>query len=62
MTVKTKRIPLPMESESDERCGFRIGPNGEIEWLTRAETTALVRRTLYEAMVNAGFRMKRTLH
>jgi hypothetical protein len=61
MTVRTKTIRL-MESESDEFCGFRIGPNGEFEWLTRAETDAIVRRTLCDAMVNAGFRMKRTLH
>jgi hypothetical protein len=61
MTVKTKKI-LSMQSEDEGPCGFRIGPNGEVEFLTRAETDAVIRRALYEAMVDAGFRRRRTLH
>jgi hypothetical protein len=30
--------------------------------LSRAETTAIIRRAIYDSIVKAGFRIPRTLH
>jgi hypothetical protein len=62
MTARTKtmrRTPV----ESDQPGGFRIGPNGEVEVMTQAETEAVVKRAIREAMYSAGWpRFGRTLH
>jgi hypothetical protein len=60
MKVRTKSSP--MKSASEQQCGCRIGPNGEVEVLSRAETTAIIRRAIYDSIVKAGFRIPRTLH
>jgi hypothetical protein len=57
-----KKIVRPMEL-SDQPVGFRIGADGEIEMMTQAETEAVVRRAIREAMYRAGWpRPNRTLH
>lgn len=64
MTVKKLKMP-PNWREGEQPAGFRIGPNGEVEMMTEAETLAVVWRTIYESMIRAGFRIrpsKRSLH
>jgi hypothetical protein len=47
----------------EQACGFRIGPNGEVEVMTQAEAEAVVKRAIREAMYSAGWpRLGRTLH
>jgi hypothetical protein len=45
----------------EQSCGFRIGPNGEVEVMTPAETEAVVKRAIWEAM-RRGLAASRTLH
>jgi hypothetical protein len=52
----------PTWHEGVQPAGFRIGPNGELEWTTEAEAEAVVHRAIREAMVAAGWRRDRTLH
>jgi hypothetical protein len=59
--TKKKMIP-PTWPEGEEPAGFRIGADGELEWMTEEEADAVVRRAFGEAMVEAGWRRKRTLH
>jgi hypothetical protein len=62
MTARKKIVP--QTRLSDEVPGFRIGPNGEVEVLTKAEVDALIARTLREA-IEAGLpirRFEQTLH
>ncbi len=62
MTVKKLMMP-PEWLEGEPRVGFRIGPNGEIEMMTEAETLAAVMRAIREAMYRAGWpRSARKLH
>ncbi|WP_155255101.1 hypothetical protein [Bradyrhizobium elkanii] len=61
MTAKKKMIP-PTWPEGENPAGFRIGPDGELEWMTEEEADALVKRAIGEAMIAAGWRRKRTLH
>ncbi len=56
MTLRKKIVP--QMRLSDEVPGFRIGPDGELEVMTEAETQAVVKRAIYEAMVRAGFRIR----
>jgi hypothetical protein len=62
MTARTKTIRrTPVES--DRPGGLRIGPNGEVEAMTKAEAEAVVKRVVREAMYNAGWsRFEWTLH
>jgi hypothetical protein len=59
MTTRTKSMRRT-QSEAEQPTGFRIGSDGEVEMLTRAETDAIIRRAIYEAMVRAGFRIRRS--
>jgi hypothetical protein len=62
MTAKKKMMPQTW-LEGEESVGFRIGADGEIEMMTRAETEAVVERAIREAMYRAGWpRFARTLH
>jgi hypothetical protein len=61
MTAKKKMIP-PTWPEGENPAGFRIGADGELEWMTEEEADAAVKRAIGEAMVEAGWRRDRTLH
>lgn len=62
MTAKKKMMPQTW-LEGEQSVGFRIGPNGEVEVMTEAETEAVVKRAIREAMYSAGWpRCERTLH
>jgi hypothetical protein len=62
MTAKKKMMP-PTWLEDEQSVGFRIGADGEIELMTRAETEAVVERAIREGMYRAGWpRPNRTLH
>ncbi len=59
MTRKKIMVPTWLEPS----CGFRIGPDGEVEVMSPAETEAAVNRAIREAMYRAGWpRVERTLH
>jgi hypothetical protein len=54
MTAKKMMIPWAW-LEGEQSVGFRVGPNGELEWMTQAETEAVVERAIREAMYRAGW-------
>ena len=57
------KIVAPTPFESNQSVGFRIGPNGEVEVMSEAETDAVVKRAIREAIYSAGWpRLGRTLH
>lgn len=45
--------------QSDQPAGFRIHPNGTVEVLTEREAQAIISRAFREAMVKAGWQIKR---
>jgi hypothetical protein len=57
--TRKKKIMVPTWLEPS--CGFRIGPDGEVELMTEAETQAVVERAFREAM-RRGLAASRTLH
>lgn len=62
MTTRKKMMPKKW-LEDEQSVGFRIGSDGEIEMMTQAETGAVVKRAIREAMYRAGWpRFTRTLH
>ena len=56
MMTKTK---MHSTKQSDQPAGFRVHPNGAVEVLTKGEVQAIISRVFYEAMVKAGWRIKR---
>jgi hypothetical protein len=57
--TRKKKIMFPTWLEPS--CGFRIGPDGEIEVMSPAETEAVVERAIRDAM-RRGLAASRTLH
>jgi len=42
--------------------GFRVSSDGGVEALTEAEVDAMINRAICEALAQAGWQIKRTLH
>jgi hypothetical protein len=57
--TRKKKIMAP--AWLDPSCGFRIRPDGEVEVMTPAETEAVVKRAIHEAM-RRGLTARLTLH
>ena len=53
------RTKMHSTKQSDQPAGFRIHPNGAVEVLTEREAMAIISRAFCEAMVKAGWRIKR---
>jgi hypothetical protein len=52
------RTKMHSTKKSDQP-GFRIHPNGAVEMLTEREAIAIISRALREAMVEAGWQIRR---
>jgi hypothetical protein len=46
-------------TKKSDQPGFRIHPNGAVEMLTEREAMAIISRALREAMVEAGWQIRR---
>ena len=53
------RTKMHSTKQNDRPAGFRIHPNGTVEVLTEREAMAIISRALREAMVEAGWQIRR---